>query len=511
MFSASTDPNEIWRHFRLPIPLDPPQNNNNNTLFPLPSYCTDEWIVRLSSLLRLLHVMKKHQTSSMSSSSNITLEEQQEVLSAQIRLAESSIHEIETNFVPLLHHDLDHRPMETLEEYELNFHTNMEYLLEELRRDVLTVCTNHRRRLQELLLEQDAATTAAATAAGDGKQRQRDYIAEIFLMNMEESPMFMKNIKKKNDNIQYEEKKEEYELGLEEDEETLHKQIMHPLQPSRHRTQRQPPSSSAAAKTNTAAATVVDPIEFQKQQQHQLEIELSTLASRLKSSTLSIQSSLQNQTAELSQFEELAQDNLNVVSDSACKVQERLVKKKGWKKRLVTWSLVGVVVGVWIGCFMIIRMVPKRSIGEFRFMNTRRGSSSVDDGRIKTSWFTMPSSLENLSLPSFNGLHELFFDGLSWSDNSDDQDETTSWDDDDECHQQYDNNDNCITDEMWKEQERLQEEMLQQQHQLYNDEEKQRWNRQREEEWENTRQQHHQQQRQQRECEILSDGTQRCY
>ena len=93
--------------------------------------------------------------------------------------------------------------------------------------------------------------------------------------------------------------------------------------------------------------------------------------------------------------------------------------------------------GVWIVCFLIMRTVPKRTVvGKFPFkMGSGSSDDSSDDGSGIRTWFKMPSSsLEPLSLPSFNGWQELL-----WS-SGNEQDEP-SWDDD-ECEQ---DNENCIT------------------------------------------------------------------
>ena len=108
----------------------------------------------------------------------------------------------------------------------------------------------------------------------------------------------------------------------------------------------------------------IDPVEFQKQQQELLEEELASMATRLKSSTLAMNATLQTQTKDLESMEDIAQANLDNVSSTTKKVEERLAKKKGWKKRLATWSMIGTVVGMWVLCFMIMRTVPKRKVGK---------------------------------------------------------------------------------------------------------------------------------------------------
>ena len=67
------------------------------------------------------------------------------------------------------------------------------------------------------------------------------------------------------------------------------------------------------------------------------------MATSLKSSTLNMNKTLQTQTQELGVMEELAEKNLDDVSKTAKKVEDRLKKKKGLKKQLAMWSLIGSV------------------------------------------------------------------------------------------------------------------------------------------------------------------------
>lgn len=106
----------------------------------------------------------------------------------------------------------------------------------------------------------------------------------------------------------------------------------------------------------------LDAVEIQREQQEMLEAELASMATRLKSSTMAMNATLKTQTKDLDSMEELAQTNLDRVSDTAKKVEDRLKRKKGWKKTLATWSLIGTVVGVWVLCFMVMRTLPKRKV-----------------------------------------------------------------------------------------------------------------------------------------------------
>ncbi len=117
---------------------------------------------------------------------------------------------------------------------------------------------------------------------------------------------------------------------------------------------------------------MIDPIQFQKQQQELLEEELASMASRLKSTTLAMNATLQSQTKDLDSMEQLAQSNLDQVTHTTKDVEGRL-KKRGWKKQFATWSLIGTVVGMWVICFMVMRTAPKRIIGKGQVFRRREG------------------------------------------------------------------------------------------------------------------------------------------
>ena len=418
-----TDPNNPWSSFRLPIPLQTPTGAS----FPsLPSYCSDEWILRLLNLMRLLHVMKNGDGGAY----NI------EVMESQIRLAESGLYQIESEFVPLVEH---HRhDAEAMDQAQLNFQANIDALIEDLRKESHSVCNAHRKRLDLLRIE--------------SKTQKRDYIAEIFLMPEDESPLLMTSQQKMQHNGQHngQHYDDENDLEFSDDDPSIeeeHSDSQQHRQSTPHRSHK-----------SKAQQEELDPVQFQKQQQSLLESELSTLASRLKSSTLSLSSTLKSQTRELEEFESLAQANLDSVSSTATKVQERVKQKKGWKKRLGTWSLIFTVICVWIGCFLVMRTLPKRR---------------VDYSQWK--------------LPMMSSLGWI----LDWMPQY-----TTTYEEDEDQYAE----DNNIDEDMYAEQERRQREYLQQQR-LYHEEQKRKWNEEQERQWE---------QRKAERCEIMSDGSQHC-
>ncbi|KAL3797148.1 hypothetical protein HJC23_000486 [Cyclotella cryptica] len=414
-----TDP---WSSFRLPVPLPKHADRDNGTICPfeLPSYCSDEWIQRLIDLLRLLDVMKKAPIS----------QERESTMKSQMVMAWSMMDTIECHFVPCLDH---HRTsVNRMEEHELNFHANIDVLLNELRRGTRDVC----QKFQDALERWNSMHREKAV-------QQRDFIAEIFLLPEDQSPLLARanhvsgpvddyrgDVMEDSDSSQ-----EEQEGESPAQQSTLNRKNTTQQQ---HRASSQHPPKE------------LDPIEFQKQQQHLLEEELSTLATRLKSSTLAMNATLQSQTRDLEDFESLAQENLDVVSSTTQKVQDRLIKKKGWKKRLATWSLIATVVGMWVFCFMVMRTVPKRKIGSFSFNKWRRKSRRSDNDEYERESVI-------------------------------DEREKRRWD-------------------MWRERKRMQEE-----------DQKRRWKQQQQQH--NQQPGHPQQQSQQyhrEQCEILSDGTQVC-
>ena len=129
---------------------------------------------------------------------------------------------------------------------------------------------------------------------------------------------------------------------------------------------------------STKDDNILDPVKFQKQQQKLLEEELASMTSRLKSTTLAMNATLQSQTKELDSMEQLAQSNLEQVTNTTKDVEGRLAKKRGWKKQLATWSLIGTVVGMWVLCFMVMRTVPKRTLGKFQLLG-KKGSGDGDE------------------------------------------------------------------------------------------------------------------------------------
>jgi hypothetical protein len=103
---------------------------------------------------------------------------------------------------------------------------------------------------------------------------------------------------------------------------------------------------------------VVNVSEIQKQQQEQMQEAVSQMASQLKRETARIHSTLQQQTDQLDEMEDLVTENATKVTDLTKNVQEHV--SKGWRKTIGTWTLLLTVVGAFLFCLVTISMVPKR-------------------------------------------------------------------------------------------------------------------------------------------------------
>lgn len=98
--------------------------------------------------------------------------------------------------------------------------------------------------------------------------------------------------------------------------------------------------------------------QIQKQQEEILEQEISEMATRLKQSSLGINSTLTAQNLDLYQMEELARDNLDNTKDVTDRVTRQV--RAGWRRSLGKWMAFFLVLASWSFCFLTIRVVPKR-------------------------------------------------------------------------------------------------------------------------------------------------------
>mmetsp|Transcript_18537 Transcript_18537/g.40103 ORF Transcript_18537/g.40103 Transcript_18537/m.40103 type:complete len:797 (+) Transcript_18537:94-2484(+) len=383
--SKDSDLNDMFATFRLPVPLakrlrpshidaDDASSPTANLPYPppfCPSWCSNEWILQLIDLMRLIDKMKQLYTTSPVS--NVS-QQQQRTTKSQLILAQSNLATIERNFTPHLYEYQNQRMNTTsfanVNDENHNFYVRIGQLIETLQRDTHDLCAKHQDWLDR---QQSIQHNNQMGVSGE----TRDLIEDIFLTSDEQfarmypqkyeqqQPTYTELLGEFNDDVG------EHSKG--ELEDINHDNKSHqPQQPIQRN--RQPP---------TSRNDDIDPIEFQKQQQQLLEDELSSLATRLKSSTLAMNATLQTQTHDLEDMEQLAQSNLDSVSSTTKKVEDRLAKKRGWKKRLTTWSLVGSVIGMWVFCFLLMRTIPKRRIRTVKSF----GGYRRRDEQKKSGWF----------------------------------------------------------------------------------------------------------------------------
>ncbi|KAL7546971.1 hypothetical protein ACHAWF_010292 [Thalassiosira exigua] len=322
----------LWATFRLPVPIAPVGGGlRGDRDGPSPSDGHDDWLLRALDLLRLLRVMDAPPKVGNDFPS---ARPKERIMEGQVALARSALAELERTF-PV---DREQRSWGVSGGGDDNalYRQNLHFLIEKLRTDTEDACSKVRRRLDRLSSRRQAPP-------------ERDLLYDIFLAPDSPPP------------ATEEEAMDEFDFGEEEEEDAyddtgvtaggdenaqgpapVHNQRRHP-QPSRP----------------------IDPVEFQKQQQELLEQELASMAARLKDSTQTMNATLKSQTEDVDVLGELAQTNLDQVTDTTKKVEERLARNKGWKKKLATWSLIGTVLGTWVLCFMVMRTVPKRRVQLF--------------------------------------------------------------------------------------------------------------------------------------------------
>ena len=441
--------NEIWSTFRLPVPLsgtlggssslhqenDGAVAGENGMRYGVP----DEWLLQALELLRLVNIMKhppqnqqqyhqrqnkqqQHQNYYMRSTRS-----KEQIMKSQMKLAYSLLETAERTF-PLpqhhrqqqkphtLHQQLpQHSPQKEEQQEQLIFHDNIYKLLDTLRNDTISVCTKFQSRLdrhysskqqqqqQQLVQNKNHYQQSFDNSAMPG---ERDSFDDIFFSSDQDCPFLQSSSVEERDgnNEPYDDNEEDYNdfdenEGHDYFEEEKHTDPSSPAQKRAHHNSRlQQHQQQQRQKQRHQETNEIDPIEFQKQQQHLLEEELSSLAARLKSSTLAMNATLQTQTHDLEDMEQLAQNNLDSVSSTTQKVENRLKSKKGWKKRFATWSLIGSVVGMFVFCFLVMRTVPKRRIGTIGGSGGYggRGSGGISASNLwNKAKSYLPNSAEN--------------------------------------------------------------------------------------------------------------------
>jgi hypothetical protein len=366
----------LWATFRLPIPISSPAREGKHDNGDDPSSGHDDWLLELLDLFRLLQTMD-HQYKNSAQDQNRARTSR--VMNSQVALAYSTLWRVERTcpFSPCDAHE-----NKAEENSDRIFQRRIHILLQKARSRTEETCT----RLKSWL--DRPYSHPAKRHQKEQMPRERDMINDIFL-----APATPSSSSGGEDESELLDELS-VDVGGDDNEDTVAKmdlagQGSTHAQSQRHLPRIPPPEE-------------LDPVNFQKQQQELLEEELASMASRLKSSTLAMNATLQSQTKELDEMEQLAQTNLDQVTDTTTKVEARLANQRGWKKQLVTWSMIGTVIGMWALCFMVMRTVPKRKIGTMNLTDRFRDGKNLlsltlnryfskDEGEIrsgdgKTQW-----------------------------------------------------------------------------------------------------------------------------
>ena len=347
------DIDEIWSTFRLPIPRTSHKSTNNNENGPY-----DCWLLVALDLLRLLHTMnEQYNNNNNTKQSNNNTHDTHQRMKSQMALACSQLNKLERMFpsLPLPQHDDNVVKFNNQILYQ-NLHT----LLQKLQIDADETCAKFQRWLDR---------------NNNKANEERDLIYDMFLSPEDAYEKVSEEEEEEEDMLLDEFSDDEHDVDNND-------QIQYQQQQQSQLARKQPTSVSTTTKRHES----LDPVEFQKQQQELLEVELSDMASRLKHSTLAMNVTLQTQTKDLDDMETLAQNNLDTVTDTTKKVEDRLTRNKGWKKRLATWSLIGTVLGMWIVCFMIMRTVPKRQIRDVHFIQRAKVRLNMTKTDLHIIW-----------------------------------------------------------------------------------------------------------------------------
>eukprot|EP00986_Skeletonema_menzelii_P006083 scaffold2304_cov147-Skeletonema_menzelii.AAC.5 len=346
--------NDVWNTFQLPIPI--PRTGEGRQ--------TDdqkEWLLQVVDQLRLLQTMNEQFANSNNNAPYRTSLKYQR-MKGQINLAFSGQARIEQTFhypPPMTNNNSndDTTIADEGDKQQSNFYENAHRLVQYMREETEDICSKFHEWLSRHP-EQEM-------------QLKDNVIANIFFAPLE--PVATQD--EPLDNFSDEGDADEAEF--EEDDDLNHTEEAQVLTQKRSQ-----PTTRRVIPTRQHQNMDIDPVEFQKQQQELLEEELSSMATQLKSSTLAMNATLQTQTKDLEGMEDIAQANLDNVSSTTKKVEQRLANNKGWKKKLATWSVIFTVVGMWILCFMIMRTVPKRKIGNVRVVSWKRFFTEKS-GRLK--------------------------------------------------------------------------------------------------------------------------------
>ena len=360
----------LWANFRLPIPI-PVASDGKYGSGDDPSCGHDVWLLELLDLLRLLDTMDR-QYANIDEDQNRARASR--VMNSRMALAYSTLSRVERTcpFSPRAHENKADEDSDRIIQQSL-------ILVQKARNHTEKTCAKLQRWLDR------PSSHRAQWHQNNQVPQERDFIHDIFF-----APATPEDESDPLDKFSLDGGEDVYEETVARTDFLVQGSTNDSLRQQSIEPSRIPPPKE------------LDPVEFQKQQQELLEEELASMASRLKSSTLAMNATLQTQTKELDDMEHLAQKNLDQVTDTTKKVEARLAKQRGWKKQLVVWSMIGTVIGMWVLCFVVMRTVPKRKIGKInlfgrfrerkkRFVDTwERYISKYDDSEMsrdeETQW-----------------------------------------------------------------------------------------------------------------------------
>lgn len=122
--------------------------------------------------------------------------------------------------------------------------------------------------------------------------------------------------------------------------------------------------------------------ELQKQQEEQLQSEISEMAAQLKNATKSINQKLTSGNDDLDNLASLAQSNFDKVKNANEEVTKH-VKASGWRKSVGRWVVFFCILSTWIFCFLTIRVIPKRK-GACLFFCEKESTNRSKSSRNKS-------------------------------------------------------------------------------------------------------------------------------
>ncbi len=178
-----------------------------------------------------------------------------------------------------------------------------------------------------------------------------DLVNEIFFKEETEQEYYYDDNEYENGNTEYyddDDENEDYNLHVSDNEEEEEKE-------EEEVTNNKSPSSKNNIKSQPQQQSKLSKEELYEQ----LQNEITSMATQLKQSTLNINTTLTTQNKELDNVETILQSNLQQTTNIQKNVTHH-VKAIGWKKNVTRWIIFFCILGTWIVCFLIIRVIPKR-------------------------------------------------------------------------------------------------------------------------------------------------------